>query len=139
METTESARQVILVFLPAFAVLWCVFSWLIGRIGKWSFLAEKYPATLKPNGQFYHFRSAGIGLANYGNCLTVGVTSRGLYFDIFFLFKPGHKPILIPWNQIKFLKKMFFKRVKLQIGEPKIVDVDVSVKIFEEAKRKGFL
>ena len=50
---------------------------------------------------------------NYGGCLTVGVNKRGLYLAVWFLFRLGHPPLVIPWHDIAMTerKKFFIQQV----------------------------
>ncbi len=85
-----------------FLGFWYLICWLISRIGHWATLANEFPAALGlPVGtRRYFMRTMELGLAQYKNCLTVGVAPTGLYLCPIFLFRPGHAPILIPWTAI---------------------------------------
>jgi hypothetical protein len=36
----------------------------------------------------------------YNNCLTVGLSSQGMYLAVLFLFRIGHPPLVIPWKEV---------------------------------------
>jgi hypothetical protein len=91
----------------AFAALWSAIIFLVSRMGGWSSLARHYAY----GGHFDGFRkrcvtgamSGGPFLGfpcNYGNCLTLGADSHGLYLAVFPIFRPGHAPLFVPWSDI---------------------------------------
>lgn len=41
----------------------------------------------------------------YGNVLTIGADSRGLYLAVLFLFRSGHPPLYIPWDGIEISER----------------------------------
>jgi hypothetical protein len=43
--------------------------------------------------------------ANYGGCLTVGSDAAGLYLAVMFLFRVGHPPLFIPWDERTISRK----------------------------------
>jgi len=58
-------------------------------------------------------------LTNYGNCLTVGANSDGLYLGILFFFRFMHPPLFIPWSEVSISTKrswLFGQRVTLTLG-----------------------
>lgn len=85
-----------------FPLFWCGVVWLISRFG-WHRLARHYRATAgRPReGRFEFMGSGSFGLGDYRGCLIAGVTPPGLYLSVWFLFRPGHPPLLIPWAAIR--------------------------------------
>ncbi|HEY1380157.1 MAG TPA: hypothetical protein VGF55_25370 [Gemmataceae bacterium] len=97
----------LLALLPAlFAVLWCGVLLLIGRMGGWSRLAAAYRHDGRFDGYRTRFASGELrgpllGLpCNYGGCLTLGSNPDGLYLAVLPLFRPGHPPLFIPWQDV---------------------------------------
>ena len=89
------------VFLTAGIVLWIVISTILARVGGWAALAAVYRLQDSFDGRRWHFQSAQMRWAtNYGSCLSVGVSPRGLYLSVPFLFRPTHPPLLVPWADI---------------------------------------
>lgn len=95
-------------FPVLFGGLWFGVSALLSLLGGWHSLAQTYPVP----GDFEltsadRFRFKSIQLrehsllpVNYSNCVTLGVTARGLYLAPMFMFRFMHAPVLIPWREI---------------------------------------
>lgn len=50
-------------------------------------------------GTTWGFQSARVRwTSRYGNCLSVGAAPVGLKLSIFFLFRPGHPSLFLPWS-----------------------------------------
>jgi hypothetical protein len=56
---------------------------------------------------------------NYRSCLTISADSQGIYLRTFFLFRPFHPPLFIPWTDLDYTdKRMWFMRgVKLSFAK----------------------
>jgi hypothetical protein len=39
-------------------------------------------------------------MANYNNCVTIGANFQGIHLSVLFLFRVGHPPIFIPWEDV---------------------------------------
>lgn len=86
------------VLLPLF---WVVVSILISRISGWADLAERYSFDGSFEGKRWRFVSARMRWkTGYNNVMTVGSNAKGLYLAMFLLFRPGHRPLFIPWHDI---------------------------------------
>lgn len=85
---------------------WALITTLIARLSGWSRLAESYRTQDAFEGQRWRFESARFRRqANYSSCLTFGANARGLYLATLFLFRPGHPPLLIPWDDVTLQRK----------------------------------
>lgn len=94
-------KLVPLSFLLLFPVFWCLVTLLISWLGGWHGLAACYASRAVLHGPSRHFESAYLGsLGRYRSCLTVGVDEAGLHLAVFFLFRPGHPPLFIPWADV---------------------------------------
>ena len=36
----------------------------------------------------------------YENCVTLKITDQGLHLSLIFIFRIGHPPLLVPWEEI---------------------------------------
>ena len=82
-------------------LLWMGIFWLLGRISGWARLAETYRAQLPTSGQHWSLQTAYMRFwSHYGSCLTFAADPHGLGISIFLLFRVGHPPLFIPWNEI---------------------------------------
>jgi hypothetical protein len=95
-------------FPVLFGGAWLGLSALLSVMGGWHSLAQSYPV---PNDfaltSADRFRFKSIQMrehtllpVNYSNCVTLGVTVRGLYLTPMFMFRFMHAPVLIPWSEI---------------------------------------
>ena len=94
---TLDPRYLFLLILP----FWFLISFLIAQIGGWGELSRYYRAGNPFDGRRWRFRSGQMRLTtHYNGCLTLGVNSYGFYLAVFFLFRAGHPPLFIPWQDI---------------------------------------
>lgn len=103
-------------FAVVFPLFWSAICLGIGRLGGWTRIAGEYPADDPVPGTRWRLQSAQFGWANYNNCLTVGAGARGIYFGALFLFRPGHPPFEVPWEDISVTegKVLFTRYVELR-------------------------
>jgi hypothetical protein len=76
--------------------------------------------------------------SHYGNILTFGANSSGLYMSIFALFRAGHPPLLIPWSEIKVIQGesgFLLKRRRLILGREESIPLSISQSLTEHLKR----
>ena len=124
-----------ILFMLAFAALWCGICYLLAVIGGWSSLANFYHLNEPFDGQKWHFRSAQFRyFANYNNALTLGASERGLYMAVLFLFRFGHPPLLVPWQHVRKAPRGVFSfwSTPLLLGEHSPVRVSVSSRLVEK-------
>ena len=117
------------IFILLCSAGWVGISYLAAYLSGWRRFAEVYKKDGEFDGRKHYFKSAGLGLANYGGCLIVGANNRELFLGMIFLLKLGHKDLLIPLAEVKgteIKRLIFFKYVRLTIkGFPKdIIQID---------------
>ena len=99
---------------PVFVVLYVVALWtgvgfVISLIGGWFDLGRIYRARQPFHGQCWHFQDAQFRLiAGYHNVVSVGANAEGLFLSVFFLFRSGHPPLFIPWQDISVRPGRYF-------------------------------
>ena len=93
---------IVIVFLIVFPLFWSGIVYMISRLGGWSDLAKRY-ATQEPfSGTTFQMQSVTIGiLGNYRSVVTIGASDDGLYLNPLVFYRPGHPPLLIPWDDIE--------------------------------------
>lgn len=76
-------------------------------------MAKRYPALAVPplDEERYRFASmrSGWGLfwsSYFGNCVTVGVSSRGLSLAVWAPFSLFHPPLFIPWEALEKCRRI---------------------------------
>jgi len=88
-------------FLIVFPLFWCGIVWLISRMG-WARMAQRFSAIRPIEGRRFQGCGARLGIGtNYSGCLNVIVGHSGLYLVPMILFRPGHQPLMIPWDNLK--------------------------------------
>jgi hypothetical protein len=130
-------------FLLYFLAIWLGACWAIARFGGWAALAARYRVEKLPAGKCYYFQSASFSAAglpcNYGSCLTMIVSERGLGLVVFPIFRLGHPPLLIPWSDFYAPRQRtvlgFWKFFEAEIGEPAKVRVCLPGWLFEQANQ----
>ena len=137
----ELSPLIFLLFPILFAGFWCFVLFLLSRIGGWGRLAEKFAAPIAPAGKIFHGQSAQLsGFCNYNRCLTIIVAAEGIYLRVWPLFGIGHKPILIPWDEIRNPRDsrfLWIRRVAFDVGNPAIVRMSLSEKLSREFPKCG--
>ncbi|MGB8260433.1 MAG: hypothetical protein WCE75_08785 [Terracidiphilus sp.] len=89
-----------------FVCLWCGISYLIAWMSGWQELARRFASESEPYGDTL---SAGPWFivvylrywTKYGGVVRMRAAAGGLYLSAIFLFRLGHPPLRIPWNEIR--------------------------------------
>ncbi len=84
-----------------FVGTWCLTLRIIAGLSGWRRLARHYAFDGRFTGKVWRFRSARLGRMNFNGALTIGVDRRGLFLAPMILFRPFHRPLLIPWSEIE--------------------------------------
>lgn len=119
-----------LVVLPAF---WCAIVFLVSRIAGWGTLGA-FPAAPEPaHGRAFRYQTGWVGIMSYRNCLHITVAPEGLHLSLPFFFRPGHKPLLIPWGELRNRQQgsvFRYEYVQFEAG-PKAVRIRIPAKVME--------
>jgi len=111
----------------------CTFA-AISLGGGWFQLGRRFPAPRGYKvGQRFFLQSAGLGAVGYNKVLTVRVGPKGLYLACPFPFNFMHRPLLIPWDEVKSVghPRILLSRrgmLRLSIGSPKLISLFFSKK-----------
>ena len=98
-----------LLFFPFFIALWTGVTFLLGAIGGWRTLAQRYRTAEAFPGRRWSMQSGRMGgFVNYNHILTVGAEPRGLFLGVMGLFRAGHPPLFIPWEAIEMRERRGF-------------------------------
>ena len=68
-------------------------------------------------------------MTGYGSCLNVGVTDRGLMLWVFFLFRVGHPPLLIPWEDIRVEKYNSWMMKGIRLNFTRVPNVPLILRV----------
>ena len=82
-------------------------------------MAERFASDRTLTGDAFNMRSGSLRFAsNYSSVLNVVVSFEGIALRVFPLFRPGHPPLIIPWDAVQQVDygRMLFRDVSyLQI------------------------
>jgi hypothetical protein len=132
----------------AYPVLIFIFGWiavsiLIAQLSGWARLARHYRDDAPLDGSRFHFQSAGMRFGtNYSGCLTVGVNRKGIHLAVWFLFRFGHPPLVIPWRDITMTerKRFFMQQVVFRFARCPSIPLFISKRLADKiATEKGNL
>ena len=85
----------------AFVGLMQIIAWTISFCG-WRSLARHYRSDVPFVGEWFCWQSIALGWLNYSGGITFGVNAVGLYFRPVWLFRGGHGPLFVPWEDVQF-------------------------------------
>jgi hypothetical protein len=130
-------RHSLLFALLYVSFLWVAVSIVISYLGGWASLSKRFRFRGQVSGNRWRGQSGQMRwIASYGNCLTVGANEDGLYLATFPLFRVGHPPLLIPWNEVSHSKSrlLFFPMVRFEVGRKNAVPFWVRETLAERLK-----
>lgn len=96
---TTELMLLIPIGLIAMVAFWCGTVWLVSRFG-WSTLASHHRHEGALPSDRIGSQSGMINSARYGRALVVGWDAQALYLDTVLVFRPGHRPLRIPFSAI---------------------------------------
>jgi hypothetical protein len=92
---------ILAILIPVFFIsLWCFIIWIFSYSSGWRKLAARYHELHQFQGELIRFQSARMNRVNFNNVLHVGLNKRELYLVPMIIFRPFHKPLFIPWEEI---------------------------------------
>lgn len=93
---------IVLLVVPLAIAFWCALIFFIGTVGGWRKLSEEFPADMPMEGRRFRGRSVQISWGcNYGGCVTLTASPRGLGISVWPIFRMGHPPMCLPWGDIQ--------------------------------------
>ena len=120
-------------FFPVFFIgMWVLVIFVISRMG-WVNLVENYYYEAEFTGTRVGIISASVNNTNYKNSLVLKYNEQGIYLRPVWLFRLFHKPVLIPWKEIKEVrdrKILFFTFKELIIGQPFVATLGLKKSVF---------
>lgn len=129
---------ILLGFPLVFAAFWSFVCLVLGLVSGWQGLGGRYRTTASEPGFTVTARHAGLGLVGYGFTLQLGAAPDGLDLRLVPLFRPGHPPLRVPWDQVREEGAAFSlvgRAVKLRLGEGGPV-LRVSADAWEQVRRQ---
>lgn len=123
--------------ISVFLVLWTLVPIVISYVSGWASLAGQFRFHDTFTGSRWSWQSAQMRfMMNYNRCLTMGANEQGLYLAMNPLFRGGHPPLFIPWNEIsvKPQRILFFEGTRFQLGRANPVPLWVRKKLADRLK-----
>ena len=123
-----------IIFPLFFVTMWCLVLKLLSVMSGWARLAGTFETRHTFSGKFYRFQSARMKKVSFNSMLGMGVSDKGLYLCPFVVFRPFHKPLLIPWGEIKAepVKMFFSSGYRLSFRSFPDITLDVSGVVFDK-------
>jgi hypothetical protein len=131
----------IVAIVTTWLLFWVSIVGLLARLGGWRALSEAYPCDRAVfEGARFTFQSAVLKRwVSYNRGLTFTANGEGVRIAPFPFFKFGHRPILLPWSQLKITeeKRVFVTVVKLEAlrvsGVPLLISKTLAGKLMAAA------
>jgi hypothetical protein len=134
--TTEYALTAV-----AFIVLWCFQSYLSSVISGWHALIPRFRCSSEYLGETVTIRRFPLEICmrfrmDYTNVVQLAGDEDGLHLSVFFPFRIGHPPLLIPWHEIHEQRIDGFWRsyVLLTLGRTERVPMRLSKRLADSIK-----
>jgi hypothetical protein len=86
----------------AIPLIWCAVVGMIGFLSGWQRLAKVYPLS-EPieKEKTVGMQSLNLSMfSRYNNCITFGVSDKGMSIRVMSIFRIGHPPMFIPWEDM---------------------------------------
>lgn len=113
---------------------------LIAAWSGWRLLAERFTHEFEERDRIGLFKSARMrGGCSYNNALKIASNAEGLWLATIAIV-PRHEPLLIPWNEIKVIKRSQFlswRFVTLQLGLQEQIPFTIYEKLFAQIQHQA--
>ena len=121
-----------------FPVIWIAVVSLVATASGWRKLyqdlgAHSDPQVIGESSKVFRFPTIRFNRTNYKNSITINTTRYALIMKVFFPFRLGHKPLVIPWDRVESLtpEQFFFVRyVKIKLTPPLKAEILVPEAVF---------
>lgn len=122
----------------ALLAMWCLLLMLLARLGGWTAVARTYRATEPGHGLLYRFQSGSFAWVDYNGVLTLHVSADGVRIAVLWPFRPGHPPLMIPWQAIhvvEVIERWWGRYCTMDVGAPPLARVRLPLKTVESAAK----
>jgi hypothetical protein len=109
-------------------------SMFLSLVGGWHRLGQMFRASERPAGRRFRMESGSVGWVSYNHCLTVSNSADGLYLSVMLPFRLGHPPLLIPWEEIHYMRTrrfLWMEDIVFEVGSPRIAKLCLPKRVFE--------
>ena len=132
-----------LLVVICFVAFWCAIGYFVSFLTGWLALARRFKKQSEPYGEI---RSAGPFFytlymrfwGHYSSVIRLTAAGDALYASGLFLFRIGHPPLRIPWDEIRFGRTKFFFRtyIVLTLGNEEKIPMRIPLRM---ARNLGIL
>jgi hypothetical protein len=138
MQASPSTFPLPLYFvLPVlFVAVWVLALTFSSALSGWFTLANHFRSDLDPTGETrtaapFFFTVYFRYWTHYSGIVRLTTAADGLYLSVFFLFRPGHPPLRIPWNEIQFsqTRRFFQSYIVLTLGNEEQIPLRISQRL----------
>lgn len=115
-----------------FIGMWILITFIVSKMG-WADLVANYQSDAVFTGNRVGIISASINKTNYNNALILKYNEEGIYLKPILIFRLFHKPVLIPWKEIKEVrdkKILFYTYKELIVGQPFVATIGIRNTVF---------
>ena len=110
---------------------------VIAKVSGWTQLVDRFPGDRVPDdGIIFRCQYFRIGWCDYNGCITIHVSSEGLYLAVWPILV-GHRPILIPWSQLRVLeerRRRWFPVALVEVGQPRLAKLQLPLRVIDAAR-----
>lgn len=99
---------IIVAFPIFFGLLWTFVMLINSFMTGWQNLARHYHHPYPFAGKIHRMQSIFTRWGRYSAVMNIGVSESGLYLVPMMIFRPFHKPLLIPWDEIEAEEAHYF-------------------------------
>ena len=125
---TLSLLPYLLLTVTVFALFWSFIIWLIAYLSGWRQLAEVYPERRPQFSTCWKWQSIGLRWgASYSRALTICAGNGGITLTPVLLFRIGHTPLTIPWEDITVVSHK--RTVKLRLQRMPAMSVTITTQL----------
>lgn len=119
-----------------FIGMWVLVIFIILKM-RWADLVTNYQSGNTFTGKKVGIISASINRADYSNSLILKYNEEGIYLKPIFIFRLFHKPVLIPWREIKEVRNkkiLFYSFKELMVGAPFVAIIGLKETVYNQIK-----
>jgi len=125
-------------YIVPFAIIGmlALITFVLSRMG-WSDLVARYEFKGVFSGTKIGIVSATINNVNYNGSMILKYNDEGMYLHPVILYRLFHKPVLIPWADIKEVRDrqiLFLSIKELSIGNPLVARISLQEKTFNKIR-----
>lgn len=119
---------ILLAFPLVFVGFWSAVCVMLSVVGGWSRLARRFATDQPQPAGAQGSLGAMVGFVSYrGGVLEAGAAPDGLDLRVMTLFRPGHRPLRIPWEQVEVQGEgsfLFGRWTRLRLGGEATLRID---------------